>query len=61
MKWEYKSVMIKVAEEELDTRLDAYGEVGWEVYYVSDKGTISEFSSKGNQLHKFVVQMKRTL
>ena len=59
MVWEYITITIKVAEEELGEALDSYGEVGWEVYHISDKGAVNEFSPKGNTVHKFIIQLKR--
>jgi hypothetical protein len=61
MMWEYKTITTKVAEEELGEKLNSYGMVGWEVYNISDKGKVNEFSSQGNTLHKFVIQLKRIL
>jgi hypothetical protein len=57
--WKYSVKIVKAEEEKLDIELNEFGKSGWEVFFISNKGMVSEFSSTGGMLSKFIVYMKQ--
>jgi hypothetical protein len=57
--WKYSIKTVKAEEEKLDIKLNEFGKSGWEVFFILNKGTVSEFSSTGAMLSKFIVYMKQ--